>query len=180
MQINSRLRPAAPAVALVTLALAACAATTPPADPANAAPPAAGPNRASSTTPAAKGIEAGDVNRSVEPCADFYEYANGTWRAQNPIPTGKSLWSRRLAGREANRQKVRAIIQELAAKPDWPTGSPEQLVGDHYASCMDEPAIEAAGISPIAPPPADIDAGETAAHGPRNLRPPHHPGTAPP
>src|SRR5581483_2649924 len=110
-----------------------------------------------------KGIKAGDVDRRVDPCTDFYEYANGAWRAQNPIPAGKSRWSRRGVGREANRRNVRALVQEIASKTDWPAGSPEQLVGDHYAACMDEPAIDAAGLSPIAPLLADIDAVRTPA-----------------
>jgi putative endopeptidase len=108
-----------------------------------------------------KGIEPGDINRSVDPCSDFYEYANGAWRAQNAIPAGKPRWSRRGVARDANRQKVRELVQELAAKTDWPAGSPEQLAGDHYASCMDEAAIEAAGISPVAPLLDEINLAKT-------------------
>jgi endothelin-converting enzyme/putative endopeptidase len=160
------------AVVLSMMFAASCA--TPSPGPANVATTSTDPGPAPSTATLSattqKGIEAGDVNRSVDPCTDFYEYANGTWRAQNPVPAGKSRWSRRGIVREANQQKVDALIQELAAKTDWPAGSPEQLVGDHYASCMDEAAIEAAGISPIAPLLADIDAAKTPADVQRAMR----------
>ncbi len=127
-----------------------------------------------------KGIEAEDVDRRVNPCTDFYEYANGAWRAQNPIPAGKPRWGRRAVGRDANRRNVRTLVQELASKTDWPAGSPERLVGDHYAACMDEPAIEAAGLSPIAPLLADIDAMKTAADVQRVIRRLHDIGIAAP
>ena len=130
------------------------------------------------TTPA--GIEAGDVDRRVDPCTDFYAYANGAWRAHNPIPTGKTKWSRREAARDANKQKVRALVEELAAKPNRPAGSPEQLVGDFYASCMDEAAVEAAGIAPIAPVLADLDAVTTPADVQRAVRRLHELGIAAP
>ena len=157
------MRVTARAVALSLVIAASCG--KPPPEPARPALPAADPAGAPSTPPVAamtqKGIQSGDVNRSVEPCSDFYEFANGTWRAQNAIPAGKPRWGRRGVAREANRQRVRALVEELAAKTDSPAGSPEQLVGDHYASCMDEAAIDAAGISPIAPLLADIDKAKT-------------------
>ncbi len=172
----------ASAMALPVVLAAACARPSPePAklaqtstDPGPGPGPAPAPAPVSATTQ--KGIEAGDVNRSVDPCSDFYEYANGTWRAQNPIPAGKPRWSRRVIGSEANRQQVRELVQELAAKTDWPAGSPEQLVSDHYASCMDD----AAGLSPIAPLLADIDAARTPADVQRVIRRLHDIGIAAP
>ena len=120
----------------------ACAA------PDASAPPAPGP--------APKGIEVGDVDRAADPCTDFYAFANGAWRAANPIPAGTQRWSRRLAAREANREQLKALLEELAAKADRPRGSVEQLLGDHFASCMDEPAIDAMGVAPLVPLLADI------------------------
>jgi len=171
---------------VLPMMLAASCATPPPAPATVAAPPPAEPSpgptpsAAPVTTTTQKGIEPGDVNRSVDPCSDFFEYANGTWRAQNPIPAGKPRWSRRAVAREANRQKVRALIQELAAKPDRPAGSPAQLAGDFYASCTDEAAVDAAGISPIAPLLADIDAAKTPADVQRVVRRLHDLGIAAP
>jgi putative endopeptidase len=163
------------ALVVVPLALAASCATSPAAP--EPAPSASPPAAAATTTQ--KGIEAGDVNRSADPCNDFFEYANGTWRSQNPIPEGRPQWSRRLAARAENRKNVRALIQELGAKSDSPAGSPEQLVGDLYASCMDEAAIDAAGISPVAPLLADIDAVKTIADVQRVLRRLHDIGVTP-
>jgi putative endopeptidase len=167
------------AVAMVFAA--ACARS--PAEPAKLATTPTDPGRASTGPVSAttqKGISAGDVNRSADPCTDFYDYANGTWRAQNAIPAGKPQWSRRLAAREANKQRVTTVIQEVAAKADWPAGSPEQLVGDLYASCMDEAAIEKAGLSPIAPLLAEIDAVKTAVEVQRVIRRLHELGIAAP
>jgi putative endopeptidase len=121
-----------------------------------AAAAAEAPARASG--PAPKGIQLGDLDKAADPCTDFYAFANGAWRAANPIPAGTQRWSRRLAAREANRQQLKTLLEELAAKADRPPGSVEQQLGDHFAACMDEAAIDAAGVSPLAPLLAEIAA----------------------
>jgi endothelin-converting enzyme/putative endopeptidase len=104
-----------------------------------------------------KGIELGDIDRAADACTDFYDFANGTWRAENPIPASMSQWSRRVAARETNRQRILSVLEDVSRKTDWKPGSVEQLVGDHYASCMDEAAVDAAGLTPLAPLLAEID-----------------------
>jgi endothelin-converting enzyme/putative endopeptidase len=162
------------------IVLAAC--TTPPPEPARVAvaPIAPVPAAAAASVTARSGIDASGVNRGVDPCTDFYEFANGTWRAQNPIPAGKPRWGRRDVSRQANRLKVRALLEELAAKSELPAGSAAQLAGDLYASCMDEAAIDAAGLAPLAPLLADIDAARTPADVQRAIRRLHDLGIAAP
>jgi putative endopeptidase len=124
---------------------------------------------ASSPLPA-HGIHAGDLNRQVEACTDFDEFANGTWRSQNPIPQGARRWSRRIEAREGNWNRLQSILLDVSRKTDWPKGSIEQQVGDHYAACMNETAINAAALRPVAAFLADIDAAHTPADVQRVLR----------
>ena len=79
------------------------------------------------------GIELGDINRTAEPCTDFFEYANGAWRASNPIPASMPRWSRRWAAGEQAKEQLKDILDEAAAMPNRPKGSIEQLIGDFYA-----------------------------------------------
>jgi len=125
-------------VSVIAVALACAAAT------AQAAPQAP------------KGIELADLDRTADPCTDFYAFANGAWRAANPIPAGTERWSRRFAARAANRRELVALLEELAARTSSPPGSLEQQLGDHFASCMDEAAIDAQGQKPLAPLLAEI------------------------
>jgi endothelin-converting enzyme/putative endopeptidase len=95
------------------------------------------------------GILPGDINTKGAACTDFFDYANGAWRAQNPIPDYMDRWSRRWQSGEVNKEHVRDILNEVSAKSDWAKGSAQQLSGDYYAACMDEAAVDAAGIKPI-------------------------------
>jgi endothelin-converting enzyme/putative endopeptidase len=97
-----------------------------------------------------RGVEVGDIDRKAEPCSDFFAYANGTWRAQNPIPASMPRWSRRWAAGEANKDRLK-IILEAAAATRAQKGSIDQLTGDFYASCMDEARIDRLGIEPLKP-----------------------------
>jgi endothelin-converting enzyme/putative endopeptidase len=108
--------------------------------------------------PARRGIETGDLDRSVAPCSDFYAFANGAWRAANPIPPSMVRWSRRWAAGETAKDQLNAILDQVSVRTDWPKGSVEQLIGDYYGSCMDEATVEKLGFEPVKPLLSEIDA----------------------
>jgi putative endopeptidase len=116
------------------------------------------------------GIEVADIDRGANPCGDFYQFANGAWRKANPIPASMQRWSRRWEAGEKNKERLKDILEEVSRRSDWPPGGVEQVVGDDYASCMDEARADAQGIDPVAPMLAEIDAIKTAADLQRAIR----------
>ncbi len=97
------------------------------------------------------------MDPAADPRKDFYQYANGGWLKQTEIPADKSRWGAFDALGENNWRRVRGILEDTAANPGAP-GSITQKVGDFYASAMDEAAIDAAGLKPLEPELAMIDA----------------------
>ncbi|MBA3785476.1 MAG: M13 family metallopeptidase [Acidobacteria bacterium] len=103
-----------------------------------------------------KGFDTSRMDKSVEACTDFFQYANGTWLKNTAIPAAYSRWgSFNILGE--NNNAVLKDILENAAKTHAAEGTDTQLIGDYYASCMDEAAIEKAGITPLKPFFAQID-----------------------
>ena len=116
------------------------------------------------------GIQTADLDRKADPCTDFYQFANGSWRASNPIPASMQRWSRRWAAGEASKDRLKEILDDVSRRTDWPRGSVEQLIGDYYASCMDEARVNKAGLAPAEPLLREIDAMKTPADLQRMIR----------
>ena len=112
---------------------------------------------------AQKGVEAADIDRKADPCNDFFQYANGAWRAANPVPASMQRWSRRWASGELAKDQLKEILDDASKKTDWPKGSIEQQIGDYYGACMNEKRLNELGIKPIQPMLAEIDAIKTSA-----------------
>jgi putative endopeptidase len=90
-------------------------------------------------------------------CRDFYEYANGGWLKAHPIPGDHITWSHWDQLDEENVQALRRGLEAAAGSHAAP-GSRDQKLGDMYAACTDETAIEARGATPLQPGLASIDA----------------------
>jgi len=90
-----------------------------------------------------------NMDAAGNPCVNFYQYACGSWLKNNPIPADQARWGRFGELEEHNREVLRGIL-EAAGKPDEPRDATARLIGDYYASCMDETAVNAAGLKPLA------------------------------
>ena len=123
---------------------APAAPTSAPAAPADApAPVAAAPHAAIGDF----GVDLAAGDHGVRPGDDFFAYANGRWYASFVIPADHSSYGPFNELEEISTGRVRAII-EAAAAAHPAAATPEQQIGDYYASFMDEQAIESAGLAP--------------------------------
>jgi len=103
------------------------------------------------------GVDLDNMDRSVRLQDDFFEYVNGGWVEQNPIPSDRSRWGSFDELREAAEADVLAILREAAAE-EAEQGTLTQKIGDMFTAFMDAEAIEALGVAPLTDGLAQIDA----------------------
>ena len=95
-------------------------------------------------------LDVSSMDKTVDPCVDFYTYACGSWMKNNPIPPDQSSWSAYGKLQDENLAQLRTILEE-ASKGGAQKDTITKKIGDYYASCMDEAAIEKLGAAPLAP-----------------------------
>ena len=134
-----------PRLAILTLCLACTTSLAPPARAADA----------QDSTVSRPGAAIGDFGLDlsarkpgVKPGDDFFTFANGQWYDSFTIPEDRTTYGTFVVLDDTARKRVRGIIEDAAAKKSAP-GTPEQKIGDFYASFMDLEAIEAAGLKPV-------------------------------
>jgi putative endopeptidase len=90
------------------------------------------------------------LDRTSDPCQDFYQFACGGWLKAHPLPGDLPRYGRFDELQERNQETLRAIL-ETAAAGGASRNAVDQKIGDYYAACMDEPAIEKLGLRPVKP-----------------------------
>ncbi len=109
---------------------------TPPLQPLNAIP----------YTP---GLDLNSMDRSADPCVDFYKYTCGGWMKNNPIPPDQARWDVYGKLDQENSQFLWGILEEDAKLKDRTPA--QQKIGDYYAACMNTAAIDKLGLKPLQP-----------------------------
>jgi putative endopeptidase len=101
-------------------------------------------------------IDIANMDTTVRPQDDFYQYANGTWLKNNPVPSTDSRWGSFSQLMEDNLKKLKGILEETAKKENA-NGSNAQKIGDYFFSYMDSVKKNAEGVKPLSPYLKQVD-----------------------
>jgi len=113
--------------------------------------PASAPetNAAPSAPPATKSFDLSAIDKTADPCTDFYQYACGNWVKDNPVPADQVRWARSFSVlQERNRYLLWQELDSAAKSPKTPL---ERQYGDFYAACMSTDVVEKKGLTPLDP-----------------------------
>ncbi len=95
-------------------------------------------------------VVAVNIDSTIDPSIDFFDYANGGWIKNNPIPAEQSSWGIGNLVIEENQRRLREI-SEKASTANAAKGSNDQKIGDFWSTAMDSAKIETDGLKSIQP-----------------------------
>ena len=102
------------------------------------------------TLPYTPGLDPSFMDRTVDPCVDFYAFACAGWQRQNPIPPDQATWSVYGKLQDEIQRHLWGLLQ-TAADPSSARSPVQAEIGDYFAACMDEARVEALGSKPLDP-----------------------------
>ncbi|MCX6827272.1 MAG: M13 family metallopeptidase N-terminal domain-containing protein, partial [candidate division Zixibacteria bacterium] len=94
-------------------------------------------------------IDPKNFDTTVSPCQNFYQFANGNWLKNNPIPAAYPYWGTAYELIQRNSDLLKEILESSAANTNAPRGTNLQKIGDFYAIAMDTIKIENDGMAPL-------------------------------
>lgn len=104
--------------------------------------------RPATSFPYTPGLDVSSMDRSADPCVDFYQYACGGWMKNNPVPADQARWSVYGKLAQDNQRYLWGILEGLARQKEG-RNPIQQKIGDYFGACMDETAIERRGAEPL-------------------------------
>jgi putative endopeptidase len=93
-------------------------------------------------------LDLASMDKSIDPCIDFYQYSCGGWQKNNPIPPDQTSWAAYSKLYQDNLAFLRGLLEEAGRTPDS-SDQVGQQIGAFYAACMDETAVEKRGLGAI-------------------------------
>jgi putative endopeptidase len=111
--------------------------------------PAADSSAAPTPPKAVHSFDLSAIDKTADPCTDFYQYSCGNWMKNNPVPADQTRWGRSFSlVQERNRYLLWQQLDSAAKAPKTPL---EKKYGDYYASCMNTDLVETKGLAPLTP-----------------------------
>src|ERR1035437_2796429 len=117
---------------------------------------------APAATPELRVFDSSLIDKTIDPCENFYRFSCNGWFQRNPLPADQTSYGRFTELAELNRIRLKQILESTSA-PVASRSANEQKIGDEYASCMDTAAVNKLGLAPLQPELDRIAALKTSA-----------------